>query len=172
MSNNKQQVNNNRTTTLERTAAQATRGLKCILLAPNLHTRFCHCWSIRNAKPSWKPSNYCNVSSLWNTPIKLTHYNETKKGSHKNSKWVWSGNTTITNRRQPCGSARKSHSTIMRHQEDKLSKATSSLFPIKMIAILDISVNQITIKIILTWMPYGRWFMLSVETKGWRNMLV
>ena len=29
------------------------------------------------------------------------------------------------------------HSTITRHQEDKLSKATSSLFPIKMIAILD-----------------------------------
>ena len=53
------------------------------------------------------------------------------------SKWVWSGNTTITNRRQPCGTARKSQSTITRHQEDKLSKATSSLFPIKMIAILE-----------------------------------
>ena len=53
------------------------------------------------------------------------------------SKWVWSGNTTITNRRQPCGIARKSRSTITRHQEDKLSKATSSLFPIKMIAILE-----------------------------------
>ena len=24
----------------------------------------------------------------------------------KNSEWVWSGNTTITNRRQPCGTAR------------------------------------------------------------------
>ena len=55
----------------------------------------------------------------------------------KNSKWVWSGNTTITNCRQPCGTARKSRSTITRHQEDKLSKATSSLFPIKMIAILE-----------------------------------
>ena len=32
--------------------------------------------------------------------------------------------------------ARKSHSTITRHQEDKLSKATSFLFPIKMISIL------------------------------------
>ena len=31
------------------------------------------------------------------------------------------------NRRQPHGTARKSRSTIMRHQEDKLSKATSSL---------------------------------------------
>ena len=57
--------------------------------------------------------------------------------SLKNSKWVWSGNTTITNRRQPHGTARKSHSTVTRHQEDKLSKATSSLFPIKMIAILE-----------------------------------
>ena len=32
---------------------------------------------------------------------------------------------------------RKSRSTITRHQEDKLSKAISSLFPIKMIAILE-----------------------------------
>ena len=55
----------------------------------------------------------------------------------ENSRWVWSGNTTITNRRQPCGTARKSRSTITRHQEDKLSKATSSLFPIKMIATLE-----------------------------------
>ena len=55
----------------------------------------------------------------------------------KNSKWVWSGNTTITNCRQPRGTARKSRSTITRYQEDKLSKAISSLFPIKMIAILE-----------------------------------
>ena len=33
--------------------------------------------------------------------------------------------------------ARKSHPTTTRHQEDKLSKATSSLFPTKMIAILE-----------------------------------
>ena len=33
----------------------------------------------------------------------------------------------ITNRRQPRGTGRKSCSTITRHQEDKLSKATSSL---------------------------------------------
>ena len=56
---------------------------------------------------------------------------------YKNSKWVWSGNTTTTNCRQPRGTARKSRSTITRHQEDKLSKAISSLFPIKMIAILE-----------------------------------
>ena len=31
----------------------------------------------------------------------------------------------------------KSHSTIRTHQEDKLSKAISSRFPIKMIAILE-----------------------------------
>ena len=35
------------------------------------------------------------------------------------------------------GTARKSRSTITRHQEDKLSKTISSLFPIKMIAILE-----------------------------------
>ena len=35
--------------------------------------------------------------------------------------------------------ARKSHTTITRHQEDKQSKATSSLFPIKMIAKLELT---------------------------------
>ena len=40
-------------------------------------------------------------------------------------------------RQKPHGTARKSRSTIMRHQEDKLNKAASSLFPIKMIAILE-----------------------------------
>ena len=37
----------------------------------------------------------------------------------------------------------KSHTTIMRHQEDKLSKATSSIFPIKMIAKLKWTQNNI-----------------------------
>ena len=57
--------------------------------------------------------------------------------SYENSKWVWSGNTRITNCRQTHGTARKSHTAITRHQEDKLSKVTSSLFPIKMIAKLE-----------------------------------
>ena len=38
---------------------------------------------------------------------------------------------------KPHGTAMKSHTTIKRHQEGKLSKATSSLFPIKMIAKLE-----------------------------------
>ena len=38
---------------------------------------------------------------------------------------------------KPRGIMRKSHTTITRHQEDKQSKATSSLFPIKMIAKLE-----------------------------------
>ena len=58
----------------------------------------------------------------------------TRTNSAKNSKWVWSGNTTITNSRQIQGTARKSHTTITRHQEDKLNREASSLFPIKMIA--------------------------------------
>ena len=36
------------------------------------------------------------------------HYPST----YKTSKWVWSGNTTITNCRQTCGIVRKSHTTI------------------------------------------------------------
>ena len=39
--------------------------------------------------------------------------------------------------RQAYVTARKSHTTISRHQEDKSSKAISSLFPIKMIAKLE-----------------------------------
>ena len=44
---------------------------------------------------------------------------------------------TIINYRQTCGTTRKRHTTITRHIEDKISKATSSLFPIKMIAKLE-----------------------------------
>ena len=39
--------------------------------------------------------------------------------------------------RQTHGNARKRHTTIKKQQEDKLSKATSFLFPIKMIAKLE-----------------------------------
>ena len=39
--------------------------------------------------------------------------------------------------RQTRGIVRKSHTTITRHQEDKQRKATSSLFPIEMIAKLE-----------------------------------
>ena len=46
-------------------------------------------------------------------------------------------NTTITNCRQTHIIVRKSHTTITRHQKDKQSKATSSLFPIEMIAKLE-----------------------------------
>ena len=49
----------------------------------------------------------------------------------------------MTDRRQPNGTARKSHSAITRHQEDKLSKATSSLFPIKMIAMPEWTLNNV-----------------------------
>ena len=45
----------------------------------------------------------------------------------KNSKWVWLWNITITNCRQTDGTERNSHTTITRHQENKLSKAASSL---------------------------------------------
>ena len=47
-----------------------------------------------------------------------------------NNKWVWSGNTAITNCRQTHGTARKIRSTITRHQENKPSKTAGSLFPV------------------------------------------
>ena len=64
-------------------------------------------------------------------------------GDHKKREWVWSGNTTITNCGQTHGAARKSHTTITRHQEDKLSKSTSSLIPIKMIAKLEGTLSNV-----------------------------
>ena len=43
----------------------------------------------------------------------------------------------------PHGIARKSVTTITRHQENKISKATSSLFPIKMIAKLEWTLSYV-----------------------------
>ena len=92
------------------------------------------------------PSKDASIHQIWDSFLNLYRRyafdtiildNMSPSPWPKNSKWVWSGNTTITNRRQPCGTARKSRSTITRHQEDNFSKATSSLFPIKMIAILE-----------------------------------
>ena len=59
-----------------------------------------------------------------------------------------SGNTTITNCRQPYGIVRKtkSHTSIKGHQEDKQNNATSSLFPIEMIAKLEWTQRNTTTK--------------------------
>ena len=59
---------------------------------------------------------------------------------HKNDPWVapfQSCSKISIPCRQTGVTMRKSHTTITRHQEDKQSKATSSLFPIKMIAKLE-----------------------------------
>ena len=101
---------------------------------PHPHTGTCHLSGLTSS-PSNNTFLFTDVEHVW-------YCHDIKIGNlafwlFQNSKWVWSGNTTITNRRQPPGTARKSSSTITRHQEDKLSKATSSLFPIKMIAILE-----------------------------------
>ena len=47
------------------------------------------------------------------------------------------GNTTLINCIQTQDTARKSHTKITRHQEDKLGNSVSSLFPIKIIAKLE-----------------------------------
>ena len=78
------------------------------------------------------------LNSLW-----VVSYYNVVVDSDLQKKWVWSGNTTITNCRQPRGTVRKSRSTITRHQENKLSKAISSLFPIKMIAILEWTLSNV-----------------------------
>ena len=55
------------------------------------------------------------------------------------SKWVWSGNTTITHYRPTYGTGWKNHSphTVTRHTKDNKSKAASSLFLVKTIAKLE-----------------------------------
>ena len=55
----------------------------------------------------------------------------------QNSKWVWSGNTTITNCRQTHGIVRKIHTKIRRHKTNKAKQPSLSLFPIKMVAKLE-----------------------------------
>ena len=54
-------------------------------------------------------------------------------------KWIWSGNTTITQRRPSHGTMRKSHRTftVTRHPKDNKSKASNSLFLVKMITKLE-----------------------------------
>ena len=51
-SNNQQRINNNRTTALERIATLATKGLKRILMVPNLRPRFCCWWAVGWFLPS------------------------------------------------------------------------------------------------------------------------
>ena len=60
------------------------------------------------------------------------------------SKWVWSGNTTITHCRPTHGNVRKSHKTfiVTIHLWDNNSKATSFLFHFKMIAKLERTQSQ------------------------------
>ena len=45
-------------------------GLKCNLLLPNIHPRFCCCLSTKNVGLAWRTPNYCNVASLRNNIIK------------------------------------------------------------------------------------------------------
>ena len=65
---------------------------------------------------------------ICDSTILLLHLQEMYKilfENMKNSKRVCSGNTTIKNCRQTRDTARKSHTPITRHQEDKLGIATN-----------------------------------------------
>ena len=90
---------------------------------------------------TWRLCNYQghfsllfpSINKFTTTPLYIS------VGACENSKWVWSGNTTITHCRPTHGTVRKSHTTltVTRHQEGNSSKATNSLLPIKMIAKLE-----------------------------------
>ena len=55
-----------------------------------------------------------SVNTIWIISIYLApNWAVSQWLSFKNSKWVWSGNTTITNCRQPLGTARKSLSKLL-----------------------------------------------------------
>ena len=48
--------------TTEPTVAEAVVGLKCILLVPNLHPRFCCCFNTKKiVKLTWRLPNQCNA---------------------------------------------------------------------------------------------------------------
>ena len=69
---------------------------------------------------------------LYTRFFQRSHYRAISSSLHQwddceTTKRVWSGNTAVTNCRQICNTTRKSHTIITRHQEDKQSKATSSL---------------------------------------------
>ena len=90
--------------------------------------------SITSPTVAQKSHQYCCYNSSVNTVYLsfLFHSVDLKKVSEYDQEIPQS--QTADNLMAPRG---KSRSTIMRHQEDKLSKATSSLFPIKMIALLE-----------------------------------
>ena len=85
-SNNKQQINNNRTIALERTAAYATWGGDEDLNAFYWYQIFAIdsvvVKSTNAVQSVWRLPNYCNVSSQRNNLIKLTHYDYIKKRAH------------------------------------------------------------------------------------------
>ena len=92
----------------------------------------------------------------------------------KNSKWVWSGNTTITNRRQPRGTTRKSRSTIMRQQtpgrQIKLSNQKQTCFESTynkkaVCSKIFISFYLVTIYININFCNQKIFFMFIISTK-------
>ena len=74
------------------------------------------------------------------------------------SKRVWSGNTTISHCRPAHSTVRKSHRSlaVTRHKEDNESKATSSLFHVKMIAKLEMTQSN----------SYQVWSKSSLKCSG------
>ena len=103
--------------------------------------------------PPWIPSVYCckmtafhgQYKSHWNSDLSLNSifvtfdfdpYEMNRLYFVFKSKRAWSGNTAITNCRPTHGTVRKSYRTftVTRLPKDNNSKATSSLFLVKMIA--------------------------------------
>ena len=95
----------------------------------------CHTWLLNNAVSTKILLCSYVMGTHWEHD-KYFHAEIRKKNTKFGSKIVSEYDQEIP-QSQPRGTARKSRSTITRHQEDKLSKATSSLFPIKMIATLE-----------------------------------
>ena len=78
-----------------------------------------------------------NKFPIYNMYATLKVYNRVTVQNVKNSEYDQEIPQSQTADKQTRGIVRKSHTTITRHQEDKQSKATSSLFPIEMIAELE-----------------------------------
>ena len=81
--------------------------------------------------------------------------------------WVWSGNTTIANRRQTHDIAMKSHTTTTRHKEDTPTKATSSLFPSGLLkGDGSIFVHSLYISALIVLLGFSVWSLFSCAVRS------
>ena len=90
-----------------------------------------------NKEGCHRKAKYAQFTPLLNTLLLVYNHDNRIKCTKIVSEYDQEIPQSITNCRQTRGIVSKNHTTITRHQEDKQSKAASSLFPVEMIAKLE-----------------------------------